>query len=156
MRGSMLVFLVLGMTAGLTVFWRRVFLVCTTIYFFATAEFVSPFLFFSGALFAEISLAQLAWQSNMPKSILDEKEPPTCRTWKRLVRDYWPGALAVFALYLATSPPEHFERAAYSRAIRMVFQRYIVPRGGSSQLVYRVNKKDKSIDLSVRSQEYFS
>jgi len=126
----MLVFLVLGMTAGLTVFWRRVFLVFTTVYFFASAEFVSPFLFFSGAIFAEISLAQLARQSNISKSILGGKEPPTCRTWKRLVRHYWPGALAVFALYIASSPPEYVERAAYSRAIWMVFQRYIVPSGG--------------------------
>jgi|SRR5277367_828989 len=140
MRGSMLVFLVLGMTAGLTVFWRRVFLVCTTYYFLASGEFISPFLFFSGAIFAEISLTQSAWQNNMPKSILDEKEPPTCRTWKRFVRDYWPGATAIFALYLASSPPEYAERAAYSRAIWMVFQRYIVPGRGSSHFYKRVNE----------------
>jgi hypothetical protein len=126
----MLVFLVLSMTAGLTVFWRRVFLVCTTCYFFATGEFVSPLLFFSGALFAELSLAQLAWQDNTPKSIIEKKEQTTCPTWKRVIRDYWPGAMAIFALYLASSPPEYVERAAYSRAIWFVFQRYIVPSGG--------------------------
>jgi len=137
MRGSMLVFLVLSMTAGLTVFWRRVFLVLTTCYFFASAEFPSPLLFFSGAIFAEISLAQLAWQNNTPKSILEEKEPTTCRSWKRLVREYWPGAMAIFALYLASSPPEYVERAAYSRAIWFVFQRYVVPSGGFDlDLVY--------------------
>ena len=129
----MLVFLVLSMTAGLTVFWRRVFLVSTTIYFFASAEFVSPFLFFSGAIFAEVSLAQQAWQNIAPRSVFEDREPMTvCRPWKRRLRDYWPSFSAVFALYLASSPPAYAERAAYSRFIWAVFQRYIVPSGGSS------------------------
>jgi hypothetical protein len=124
MRGSMMVFLVLSVTAVCTSFWRRVILVCSTLYFYKSGEFIPPFLFFAGTLLAEISLLQIAHaKDRAANGILDIPESHSRST--RLVQRYWPTALFIFALYLGTAPPENSHRAAHSRFLRKVFEDYI-------------------------------
>jgi peptidoglycan/LPS O-acetylase OafA/YrhL len=130
MRGSMVVFLVLFVTAVCTTFWRRVILVCSTIYFFKSGEFITPFLFFAGTLHAEISLIQIAYaKERAAKGILDAPEPSS-----RIARyrKHWPAALFIFALFLGTSPPENAHRAAWSRLLRYIFEKYIATKNCTS------------------------
>jgi hypothetical protein len=130
MRASMLEFLVLSMTANFTVFWRRVFLFLCAFYFFKTGEFPSPFLFFSGALFAELSLYLKAQPAAVPRATLDLPGP--LRPLARTVQNYWTTALTILAFYFASAPPEHAERAAYSRNLFQFFTKYISPARGTS------------------------
>jgi hypothetical protein len=124
MRGSMMVFLVLSITAVCTSFWRRVILVCTTLYFYKSGEFIPPFCFFSGTLLAEISLLQIAHaKERAANGILETPESPSRTT--RLIRRHWTTALFILALYLGTAPPENTHRAAHSRFLRWIFEDYI-------------------------------
>jgi hypothetical protein len=132
MRASMLEFLVLSMTAHFTVFWRRVFLFACAFYFFKTGEFPSPFLFFSGALFAELSLYLMAQSAVAPRTTVDLPGP--LRPLARTVRNYWTTALTILAFYLASAPPEQAERAAWSRHLFQFFSKYISPTGGISTI----------------------
>ena len=128
MRASMLEFLVLSMTANFTVFWRRVFLFACAVYFFRTGEFPSPFLFFSGALFAELSLYLKAQPASVPRATVDL--PAALRPLARMIRNYWTTALTILAFYLASAPAEQPERAAWSRQLFQFFTKYISPTGG--------------------------
>lgn len=58
MEGSLLLFLVLSVTAGYTSFWRRTYLISTTLYYFESEvdRYKCIFCFFSGALLADFSL----------------------------------------------------------------------------------------------------
>lgn len=124
MRGSMVVFLVLFVTAVCTSFWRRVILVCMTIYYYKSGEFITPFLFFAGTLLAEISLMQIAYAKERAASgILDTPEPSSSRIAR--LRKRWPTALFIFALFLGTAPPENSHRAAWSRFVRYIFEDFI-------------------------------
>ena len=126
MRGSMMVFLVLTVTAVCTSFWRRVILVCSTIYFFKSGEFIPPFLFFAGTLHAELSLLQIAYaKERAAKGILDAPEPSSQTS---RLRKHWPTALFILALFLGTSPPENSHRATWSRLLRWVFEDYITTK----------------------------
>lgn len=130
MRASMLEFLVLSMTAQFTVFWRRAFLFACTFYFFKTGEFPSPFLFFSGALFAELSLYLTAQPVVAPRATVDLPGPLRPLAWT--VRNYWTTALMILAFYFASAPPEHAERAAWSRNLFQFFSKYISPTGSTA------------------------
>ena len=124
----MLLFLVLSMTSGFTILVRRIFLVCTAIYFFHLPDLPSPFLFLAGALFAELSLSVLP-QSKPALAIVEEEEPR--RSW---IREHWPMGLLMLGLFLGSSPPENPWRTHYSRVIWSFFERYITPVGGTFQL----------------------
>src|SRR5436190_3829856 len=110
MRGSLLVFLVLTVTAAHRISVRRGILVLATLYFFNSGEFLGPFCFFSGALLADLSL------------VLNAKTPNTNRytpflwqRWQSVVAEKGPLALAMFALLLGTLPPENQDFLTYSR-----------------------------------------
>jgi hypothetical protein len=127
MRGSMLLFLGLTMFVQFTCFWRRVFLIYATAYFFENGEF-SPALFYAGALLAEISLVV----SLQPQTITPAHDNRgVSQPWKMLLKKYWPVALAILALFIGSSPPEGQHRAAYSRFLWTFFERHITPNGGT-------------------------
>jgi len=128
----MLLFLGLTIAVSFTNFWRRSFLVCSTLYFFKTGEFISPFLFFSGALLAEISLVLSSRQTQPITPTFDPRE--TCRPLKTFVKQYWAIGFALFAIFIGSFPPEGQHRAAYSRFMWNFFEKYITPRGGISTL----------------------
>jgi hypothetical protein len=78
---------------------------------------------------AELSLVQLAPSSpNLVRFPARESRTK----WKALVKEYWPGALATFSLFLASSPPENAQLAAYSRFLGLFFNKYITTRGGKA------------------------
>jgi len=108
MRGSMLLFIGLLATASCTPTARTVLLFSLIAYFYEAGDLLSGFLFYSGALLADVSLC-------IPE------------TKKR-----WPIALTILALFFGSYPNEP-ERAAYSRFLKTVFDRYITVSGGMSQ-----------------------
>lgn len=117
----MLVFLVLGMTAGFTIFWRRFMLLCAAIFYFKSGELVAPFCFFSGAILAEITLTE----SRRMTINTDVKV-------KRWYHQHWPLALATLAMLLASVPPENAHYRPYSRVIYYWFDDHITTTGGTS------------------------
>lgn len=107
MRGSMLLFLGLLATASCTPIARTILLLALTAYFYEAGDILSGFLFYSGALLADLSLC-------LPE-----------------IKKRWSAALTVLSLFLASYPNEP-ERAAYSRFLKMLFDRYITSSGGTS------------------------
>src|SRR5271170_4633936 len=103
----MLLFVGLFATASCTQFARTVLLFALNAYFYEAGDLLSGFLFYSGALLADLSLF-------------------FTETRKR-----WPVALTVLSLFLA-SYPDHPERAAWSRVLKSLFDQYITPSGGNS------------------------
>ena len=140
MRGSLLVFLVLGVTASHTKFCRRWILFLSALYYLNNGDFVSSFCFFSGALLADLSLTLRANASNSTTSDATPSHYPRLRFRRHIIR-YWPIALAIFALFLGTMPPENEYYRPYSRFIYIFFETYIVPERGinailNSKLMY--------------------
>lgn len=121
----MLVFLVLGMTAGFTVFWRRFMLVCAAVFYFKSGELLAPFCFFSGAILAEISLNQSKTPVTFP--------PPRDATERvyQIVYEHWPIGLAMLGLLLASVPPENQHFVWYSRVIYYWFDNHITTSMGA-------------------------
>jgi len=129
MYGSMIIFLVLGVTASCKAFWRRAVLVSLAWYFFKAGYFLCQFMFVSGALLAELSLVMNATKTGGAK-------PPTPwvegeNKWRRWLREYWPLGLTFLALILASCPPENQTYAPYSRRIFFFFEDYITTEGGT-------------------------
>ena len=130
MRGSMLVFLVLTITADFKRSWRRVFFILTAFYYFKSGEFLGPFCFFAGAILAEVSLLQSKYaKSEMSYPITDPSE----RIYQ-MVCEYWPFALAILALLLASVPPENPTLAPYSATIWHWFDDHITTTDGISPI----------------------
>ena len=128
MRGSLLVFLVLGVTASHTKFCRRWILFLSALYYFNSGDFISSFCFFSGALLADLSLTLRANASNSNTSDAVPSHHPRLRFRRHI--SYWPIALAMFALFLGTMPPENENYRPYSRFIYTFFETHIVPPNG--------------------------
>jgi len=124
MHGSFLVFLDLMSTASATALWRRIILILTACYFYNSVEFIGPFCFFSGALLADLSLFLRSGRRNeITLNLFGSK-------WERAIYRHWPIALAVFAFFLATMPPENQLYVAWSRNVYQFFEKNISPRGG--------------------------
>ena len=82
---------------------RRAILVLTALYFFNSGEFLSPFCFFSGALLADVSLVLRTYTSNTYISLQNSARRSR---WQVILKEHWPIALAMFAMFLGTIPPE--------------------------------------------------
>jgi hypothetical protein len=123
MRGSMLVFLSLTATSSFTSLARTCLLLVITIYFYEANEVLSGFCFFAGVLLADLSLVlKNSESSHFISSVRSRKK--------------WPVALTVISLFLASFPPENFDRAAYSRFVEKIFQRYITVSGGTCPVLH--------------------
>jgi hypothetical protein len=125
-----MVFLTLSVGVCCTPFWRRFMLVFMATFYFKSGEFIPPFLFFAGAVLAEITQMQIAYAKNSQASPLDPVEP--LRGWRKYVNNYWTIALFFVSYFLGTQPPSNPERATYSRVIFNFFKNYITTRGGMS------------------------
>src|SRR5271170_6057379 len=106
----MLLFVGLFATASCTQFARTVLLFALNAYFYEAGDLLSGFLFYSGALLADLSL-----------SISEIR--------KRWIQ--WSIALTILSLFLASYPTRP-ERAAWSRFLKSLFDRYITVSGGTS------------------------
>jgi hypothetical protein len=134
MRGSLLVFLVLSVTASHTKFCRRWILFLSALYYYNSGDFVSSFCFFAGALLADLSLTLRAYAPN--PNISDAAPIHYSRLrFRKHILPYWPIALAMFALFLGTMPPESESYRPYSRFIYVFFQTYIVPKDGTKTIL---------------------
>lgn len=131
MRGAMMVFLTLSVGVCCTPFWRRFMLVFMATFYFKSGEFIPPFLFFAGAILAEVTQIQIAHAKHTPPP-LDNVEP--LKGWKKYVHGYWTIALFFVSYFLGTQPPSNPERATYSRLIFNFFKDYITTQGGTSPL----------------------
>jgi len=106
----MLLFIGLFATASCTPFSRTLLLLSLNAYFYEAGDLLSGFLFYSGALLADLSLS-------------------ISETRKRWLQ--WSIALTILSLFLASYPSQP-ERAAWSRFLKSLFDRYITVSGGTS------------------------
>ena|SRR5579859_2453924 len=127
MRGSMLLWITLVATASFTTRWRAAVLFLGAVYFYCARDVVVMFLFYSGALLADLSLAIRANTLNPPLS-------PTFQgirfSPKRLIKRYWPIATAICGLFIASQPDRSPERLWWSRTL-LHFGEAVFPAVGS-------------------------
>src|SRR5271163_3400973 len=122
MQGALLVFLAIMITAAQTAFWRRAVLILTTIYYFYSGQFMSIFCFFSGALLADLSLSLRASSQASEKASPPEYQAEQPSVWVPYLKEYWPIATAIFALLLASVPPQDQHYVYYSRVLYFFFE----------------------------------
>jgi hypothetical protein len=106
----MLLFIGLFATASCTPFARTLLILSLNAYFYEAGDLLSGFLFYSGALLADLSLS-------------------ISETRKRWLQ--WSIALTILSLFFASYPSQP-ERAAWSRFLKNLFDRYITVSGGTS------------------------
>jgi peptidoglycan/LPS O-acetylase OafA/YrhL len=124
MRGSLLVFLLLTVTAPATPHWRRTILILTALYFYNSGEFIGPFCFFCGALLSDLSLVLRARsQQGLGTHRFDSERAG-------ILHQHWPLALAFLAFFLGTMPPENQRYTAWSRIVFDFFENYVTATGG--------------------------
>ena len=121
--GSMILFMILTISAGFQSVWRSTLLVCAMSYYFKIGANLYCFLFCSGALLADLTLV-MDLSRVVPRGIAPG--------WRATIREYSTTRLASFALYLATQPPEKYWHANYSRHLNEFFKKYLTPTGGMS------------------------
>jgi len=129
MYGSMVVFLVLTITASFKPIWRRIILVSLAWYYFKAGYFLCQFMFVSGALLAEISLVMNATKTGGAKPAAPYQGGENLFT--RWAREYWPMGMALMAWLLASVPPAGQTYATYSRVIFFFFEDYITTQWGN-------------------------
>jgi len=128
MYGSMVVFLVLNITAACKPFWRRVILVSLAWYYFKAAYFLCQFMFISGALLAEISLVMNATKTGGAKPFTPHIHGESVLTW--WAREYWPLGTAMLGFFLGSMPPGNQTFAWWSRVVYYFFEDYITTQWG--------------------------
>jgi hypothetical protein len=124
MRGSLLVFLLLTVTAPATPHWRRTILILTALYFYNSGEFIGPFFFLCGALLSDLSLVLRA------KTHQDLCMHPFDSERGRILHQHWPFGLAFVAAFLGTMPPENQRYTTWSRIVFDFFENYITATDG--------------------------
>ena len=139
MYGSMIVFLVLSVTANFTPPMRRACLLSLAWYYFKAGYFLCQFMFIAGALLAEISLV-LNTHTTIEGVANAGNGTYTGGTgtyggggWSvfRWLREYWPFATALGAWLLASVPPENQTYAPFSREIYFFFEDHITTEWGT-------------------------
>ena len=124
----MRLFLVLSITAGFTPYGRRWILAIAAVYFFLSSPYMTTFCFFIGALLADLSLHLRASQASTVT-------PKYASLSQRLVAEYWPYTLAIFAVLMGSVAPEDPEFEVYSRTIYQFVERTITVVDGTSPRV---------------------
>ena len=117
LRGSLMCYLVLIVTANFTPYWRRaIFLILLTwsIYW---GDLLAEIPFYIGALFADMSI------------VLSQKSATVSTATPRYerVQKYWPMALGVFSLFICSYPPNWAERAGWSHLMMRQGVRFFHP-----------------------------
>jgi hypothetical protein len=117
LRGSMLVYFTLVVTADFTPFCRNTVFFVLLLYFLYSGDLMAEIPFYIGALLADLSLVLQS------ESLCTS--PPSSKF--KYVRKYWPICLAIFALYLSSYPTNHAELAAWSRFMTRLGEQYFHP-----------------------------
>ena len=108
LRGSLLVYLWIVVTAAFTPYYRRavfIGLICYSVYF---GDLLGEIPFYVGTLLADLSL------------FLNSESYTSSPSWDlgpkmTMVKNYWSMTLFIFALAVGSFPAEHPELAAWSR-----------------------------------------
>jgi len=129
MRGSMLLWITIVATAGFTVRWRAAVLFAGALYFYLARDLVLMFLFYSGALLADLSLAMGTTATLIASSPPTFQRSRVCA--KQLIKRYWPLVTTLIALFLAGQPDRSPERVWWSRTL-LRYGQAIFPRLGMS------------------------
>ena len=113
-HGSMMLFLLLTITAPFSTYTRRLLFYVVIAYGIYNGDLLGEIPFFSGALLADLSL------------YLNSADASTAPAWgithsfPKVVRNYWPMALFIFALGIGSYPAVAPENAAWSRFLTTV------------------------------------
>lgn len=123
----MLVWITLVATTNFTTRWRAAVLFIGVVYSYCARDVVVMFLFYSGALLADLSLAIRANTLNAPSlpTFQESRVNP-----KRLIKRHWPIAAAIIALIIASLPYRSPERLWWSRTL-FNFGEAVFPLAGS-------------------------
>jgi hypothetical protein len=108
-HGSMMLFLLLTITAAFTTYTRRLIFYIVLAYGFYNGDLLGEIPFFSGALLADLSL------------YLNSADASTAQSWShkfpKFIQDYWPIAMAIFGLTIGSYPAIAPENAWWSRRL---------------------------------------
>jgi hypothetical protein len=127
MRGSMLLWITIVATAAFTTRWRAVVLFACALYFYCARDLAVMFMFYSGALLADLSLAMGTTATLTTPSSPTFQRSRVCA--KQLVKRYWPIVTTLIALFLAAQPDRSPERLWWSRTL-LDFGRAFFPQMG--------------------------
>jgi len=103
---------------------------------------MSIFCFFSGALLADLSLSLRASSQASEKASPPEYQAEQPSVWVPYLKEYWPIATAIFALLLASVPPQDQHYVYYSRVLYFFFEEHITPTGGTLPSIPYVWQQD--------------
>jgi hypothetical protein len=107
LRGSLLVYFTLVITAAFTAFFRRAVFGVLLAYSIYCGDLLGESPFYIGALLADLSI------------VLSSNKGPTAPVSQRRARwqKYWPIGLAILALYLSSYPTNNPQLAGWSRSL---------------------------------------
>jgi hypothetical protein len=105
LRGSLLVYFTLVITAAFTPFYRRAVVVILLAYSIYCGDLLGEIPFYTGTLLADLSITLSANKnaSTAPSA-----------AWAKWQK-YWPIVLAIFALYISSYPSNNPQLAGWSR-----------------------------------------
>lgn len=108
-HGSMVLFLLLTITAAFTTYTRRLVFYIVLALGIYNGDLLGEIPFFSGALLADLSL------------YLNSVDASTAPSWShkfpKFVRDYWPIAMAIFGLFIGSYPAVGPENSRWSQLL---------------------------------------
>jgi hypothetical protein len=115
MRGSMLLWITLIPTMNFTTRWRVVVLLLGAFYFYCARDLALLFLFYSGALLADLSLAMGSTATLKSPSSPTFQRSRVCT--KQIIKRYWPIVTAIIGLFLGCLPERNPDRQWWSRTL---------------------------------------
>ena len=133
LRGSMSVYLALGTTSAFTPAARRAVFIILTTYSLFYGDFLGDVPFYTGALLADLSLHLKSKTVSPPLSSPESGSHGLIS----IVKGYWAIAMAIFALFLGSYPPDSPERAPWSEFLRRMAYS-VNPAAGIDLLQFRL------------------
>src|SRR5579859_6592629 len=109
LRGSLMCYLVLSVTASFTPYWRRTVFVILLSWSVYWGDLLAEIPFYTGALLADLSII-LSEVRSIPVSTT------TTPRFERLHK-HWPMALGIFGLFICSYPSNNADMAGWSRAM---------------------------------------
>ena len=106
LRGSMLVYLILVVTASFTPYYRCLVFVVLLAYSIYLGDLLGEIPFYTGALLADLAII-------LQKDSVSTR--PRLSGQYSWIKGYWPIALALLALYISSYPTNNAHLAGWSR-----------------------------------------